>query len=77
MQQISSSGQQQKPRGSGSGTGGHTSGGGISDSDAGKLVVNLNSTEREAIIKQNGFRNAVDVTRKLNEIKNERKILRS
>jgi hypothetical protein len=37
----------------------------------------LNSTEREAMIKQNGFRNAVDVTRKLNEIKNERKILRS
>lgn len=52
-------------------------GGGISDSDAGKLVVNLNPTERETIIKQNGFRNAVDVTRKLNEIKNERKILRS
>ena len=50
---------------------------GMSDSDAGKLVVNLTSSERETMIKQNGFRNAVDVTRKLNEIKNERKILRS
>lgn len=39
--------------------------------------MNLSATERETIIKQNGFRNAVDVTRKLNEIKNERKILRS
>lgn len=63
----------------GGGTSGSSGGGGggITDSDAGKLVVNLNPTEREAIIKQNGFRNAVDVTRKLNEIKNERKILRS
>jgi hypothetical protein len=50
---------------------------GASDSDAGKLVVNLTISEREAIIKQNGFRTGNDVNRKLNEIKNERKELRN
>jgi hypothetical protein len=39
--------------------------------------VNLTISEREAIIKQNGFKSAVDVARKLNEIKNERKGLRT
>ena len=34
-------------------------------------------SEREAIIKQNGFRTQQDVSRKLNEIKNERKGLRT
>jgi hypothetical protein len=42
-----------------------------------KLVVNLTLSEREAIIKQNGFRSAMDVARKLTEIKNERKGLRT
>jgi len=35
--------------------------------------VNLTLSEREAIIKQNGFRSQTDVLKKLNEIKNERK----
>ena len=35
--------------------------------------VNLSINEREAIIKQNGFRSQSDVARKLNDIKNERK----
>ena len=43
----------------------------------GAVVVNLSPSERETIIKQNGFRTGVDVTRKLNEIKNERKGLRT
>ena len=51
--------------------------GGISDSDAAKITVNLTPSERDAIIKQYGFANAIDVTRKLNEIKNDRKGLRT
>jgi len=39
--------------------------------------VTLTISEREAIIKQNGFRTISDVTKKLNDIKNERKGLRS
>ena len=50
---------------------------GASDSDATKLVVNLTISERETIIKQNGFRTGNDVNKKLNEIKNERKELRN
>ena len=50
---------------------------GASDSDASKLVVNLTISEREAIIKQNGFKTGNDVNKKLNEIKNERKELRN
>lgn len=42
-----------------------------------KIVVNLTASERDAIIKQNGFHSAHDVNRKLNEIKNERKSLRT
>ena len=60
-------------------TGGSSGGGGLpseSDND-GKLTVNLTIAERETIIKQNGFRNQNDVQRKLNEIKNERKGLRT
>ena len=60
-------------------TGGSSGGGGLpseSDND-GKLTVNLTIAERETIIKQNGFRNQSDVQRKLNEIKNERKGLRT
>ena len=47
-----------------------------SDSEA-RLVVTLTTSERETIIKQNGFRIASDVAFKLNEIKNERKELRT
>ena len=43
----------------------------------GAVVVNLSPSERETIIKQNGFRTGVDVTRRLNDIKNERKGLRT
>ena len=50
---------------------------GVSDSEPGKLILNITSSEREAIIKQNGFRNAHDVSIKLNDIKNERKKLRN
>ena len=39
--------------------------------------MNLTISEREAIIKQNGFRTGNDVNKKLNEIKNERKELRN
>jgi len=39
--------------------------------------VTLTISEREAIIKQNGFRSQSDVSRKLNDIKNERKMLRT
>lgn len=39
--------------------------------------VNLSISEREAIIKQNGFRSQNDVQKRLNEIKNERKQLRT
>lgn len=39
--------------------------------------VNLSISEREAIIKQNAFRSQADVQRKLNDIKNERKQLRT
>ena len=41
------------------------------------IVVNLTISEREAIIKQNGFRSGADVAKKLNDIKNERKGLRT
>ena len=40
-------------------------------------MVNLTQSEREAIIKLNKFTSAADVARKLNEIKNERKSLRT
>lgn len=39
--------------------------------------VNLSMSERDAIIKQNGFKTQGDVMKKLNEIKNERKMLRT
>lgn len=39
--------------------------------------MNLTPAERDTIIKQNGFRTALDVARKLNDIKNERKALRT
>ena len=42
-----------------------------------KIVVNLTASERDAIIKQNGFHSVNDVNRKLSEIKNERKALRT
>lgn len=42
-----------------------------------KIVVNLTASERDAIIKQNGFHSVSDVNRKLSEIKNERKALRT
>ena len=48
----------------------------MSDNES-KIVVNLTPSERDAIIKQNGFSSAMDVARKLNEIKNERKGLRT
>lgn len=51
------------------------SGGGIMDEKT--INVNLTISEREAIIKQNGFRNQADVSKKLNDIKNERKMLRT
>ena len=73
MQQISQSTKPTEGEKDNKGLGG----GGISDSDAVKLVVNLTLSEREAIIKQNGFRTAMDVARKLSEIKNERKGLRT
>jgi predicted nuclease with TOPRIM domain len=41
------------------------------------LVVNLSPAERDTLIKSYGFRSVVDVTRKLNDIKNERKTLRT
>ena len=43
----------------------------------GKIVVSLTPSEREAIIKQYDFKSSLDVQRKLNEIKNERKGLRT
>jgi hypothetical protein len=42
-----------------------------------KITVNLTPNERDTIIKQNGFRTSLDVARKLNDIKNERKGLRT
>jgi len=41
------------------------------------MTVNLTAVERDTIIKQNVFRTAMDVARKLNDIKNERKGLRT
>ena len=41
------------------------------------LNITLTGSERDAIIKQNGFKSGIDVARKLNEIKNERKGLRT
>jgi predicted nuclease with TOPRIM domain len=41
------------------------------------INVNLSISEREAIIKQNGFRSQADVQKRLNDIKNERKQLRT
>ena len=72
MQQISSS----KTNAASPGTGGGLSGISGSESDA-KITVNLTSNERDTIIKQNNFRTALDVARKLNDIKNERKGLRT
>jgi len=71
MQQISSTKQ-----GSTSPSGGGITGISGSENEA-KLTVNLTSSERDAIIKQNSFRTALDVARKLNDIKNERKGLRT
>lgn len=42
-----------------------------------KLNITLTLSEREAIIKQYGFHSHNDVSRKLNNIKNERKALRT
>lgn len=61
------------PSSAGSGGGG----GGLGSGDEAKLTVSITISEREAIIKQNGFKNVLDVSRKLNEIKNERKGLRT
>lgn len=74
MQQISSSNQK-----GASLSGQESPGGGAADLDGklGAVVVNVSPSERDAIIKQNGFRTGVDVTRKLNDIKNERKGLRT
>ena len=72
MQQISST----NNKGSSSPSGGGITGMSGSDAEA-KLTVNLSSQERETIIKQNSFRTALDVARKLNDIKNERKGLRT
>lgn len=52
-------------------------GGGLGSENEAKLQVTLTPAERDTIIKQNGFRSAMDVTRKLNDIKNERKGLRT
>ena len=46
------------------------------DSEA-KLNITLTLSERESIIKQYGFQSYNDVSRKLNNIKNERKALRT
>jgi hypothetical protein len=73
MQQISSQPKAQSPSNASTGSGG---GGGLGSGDDTKLTVNITISEREAIIKQNGFKTSVDVARKLNEIKNERKGLR-
>jgi hypothetical protein len=70
---VTSSGGAQSP---GVGSGGSGMGGLGSENEA-KLHVTLTPSERDAIIKQNGFRSALDVTRKLNDIKNERKGLRT
>ena len=51
--------------------------GGLGSENEGKLTVTLTPAERDTIIKHNGFRSARDVTRKLNDIKNERKGLRT
>jgi hypothetical protein len=72
MQQISST----KQSGSTSPSGGGITGISGSENEA-KLTVNLTSSERDGIIKQNSFRTALDVARKLNDIKNERKGLRT
>ena len=62
--------------GSSGNTGGASPGvGGVLDEKT--INVNLTISEREAIIKQNGFRNQADVSKKLNDIKNERKMLRT
>lgn len=73
MQQISSQPKVQSPSNASTGSGG---GGGLGSGDDTKLTVNITISEREAIIKQNGFKTSLDVARKLNEIKNERKGLR-
>ena len=72
MQQISSQPAKQASSGASSPAGGGGGGGLGSDSEA-KLTVSITTSEREAIIKQYGFKNFNDVTRKLNDIKNERK----
>lgn len=72
MQQISSQPAKQTSSGASSPAGGGGGGGLGSDSEA-KLTVSITTSEREAIIKQYGFKNFNDVTRKLNDIKNERK----
>ena len=72
MQQISSQSTKQTSSGASSPAGGGGGGGLGSDSEA-KLTVSITTSEREAIIKQYGFKNFNDVTRKLNDIKNERK----
>ena len=41
------------------------------------INIQLTISERETIIKQNNFRYSSDVSRKLNDIKNERKALRT
>ena len=55
------------------------SAGGSSALGGDEKVINIQLTisERETIIKQNNFRNSSDVSRKLNDIKNERKALRT
>ena len=45
--------------------------------DGKAIVVDVSASERDAIIKKHGFRTGADVTRKLNDIKNERKGLRT
>ena len=58
-------------------SGGDKGGGGLGGGDDKPINISLTISEREAIIKQNGFRTGQDVARKLNEIKNERKGLRT
>lgn len=73
MQQISAN---KQPAATSPGGGGGFAAISGSESDA-KITVNLTAAERDTIIKQNVFRTALDVTRKLNDIKNERKGLRA
>ena len=80
MQQISSQKQATSQGGAqspGVGSSGSGMGGGLGSENEAKLQVTLTPAERDTIIKQNGFRSAMDVTRKLNDIKNERKGLRT